>query len=104
MRPVGLIFDTQNPYEGIYVTRRLDLTTGENIALLGGPGGAVRPEPSPDGRYLAYVKRIQTETALMLYDRQTGRHELLSSELDHDQQEVWAVFWSLSKLRLDADQ
>ena len=82
----------KNPYEGIYVTRRLDLTTGENIALLGGPGGAVRPEPSPDGRYLAYVKRIQTETALMLYDRQTGRHELLSSELDHDQQEVWAVF------------
>ena len=82
----------KNPYEGIYVTRRLDLNTGENIALLGGPGGAVRPEPSPDGRYLAYVKRIQTDTALMLYDRTTGRHELLSSKLDHDQQEVWAVF------------
>jgi imidazolonepropionase-like amidohydrolase/Tol biopolymer transport system component len=82
----------KNPHEGIYVTRRLDLDTGENIALLGGPGGAVRPEPSPDGRYLAYVKRIQTDSALMLYDRRTGQNQVLYRELDHDQQEVWALF------------
>ena len=82
----------KNPHEGIYVTRRLDLETGENIALLGGPGGAVRPEPSPDGRYIAYVKRIQTDSALMLYDRQTGQNQVLYRDLDHDQQEVWALF------------
>ncbi len=111
----------KNPHEGIYVTRRLDLETGENIALLGGPGGAVRPEPSPDGRYIAYVKRIQTDSVLMLYDRQTGESQVLYRELDHDQQEVWAlfglypnfswtpdsesiVFWAKGKLhRIDVD-
>lgn len=111
----------KNPHEGIYVTRRLDLETGENIALLGGPGGAVRPEPSPDGRYIAYVKRVQTDSVLMLYDRRTGQNHVLYRELDHDQQEVWAlfglypnfawtpdsqsiVFWAGGKLhRVDAD-
>ena len=82
----------KNPHEGIYVTRRLDLETGENVALLGGPGGAVRPEPSPDGRYIAYVKRVQTDSVLMLYDRRTGKNQALYQDLDHDQQEVWALF------------
>jgi len=82
----------KNPHEGIYLTRRLNLESGEDIALLGGPGGAVRPEPSPDGRFIAYVKRVQTQSVLMLYDRKTGSNRPLYDGLDHDQQEVWALF------------
>ena len=37
----------------IFVIKRLDLERGETDVIVGGPGGAVRPTPSPDGKYLA---------------------------------------------------
>mgnify|MGYP003352084163 FL=1 len=40
----------------IYQIFRKDLRDGKVKAIAGGPGGAVRPVPSPDGRYLAFVQ------------------------------------------------
>ncbi|HLE86015.1 MAG TPA: amidohydrolase, partial [Thermoanaerobaculia bacterium] len=45
----GPVFEyNKDPNPGIYTIKRLDRETGETIDLLGGPGGAVRPTPSPD--------------------------------------------------------
>ncbi|MCM2679345.1 amidohydrolase family protein [Echinimonas agarilytica] len=82
----------KDPHKGIYSIKRKDLKTGETITLISGAGGAARPTVSPDGRYIAFVKRVDMETVLYLYDRQSGEQKALYSKLNHDQQEAWAIF------------
>ncbi|NNF59354.1 MAG: amidohydrolase family protein [Rhodothermaceae bacterium] len=82
----------KDPNSGIYAIKRLDRETGEVETLLSGPGGASRPQPSPDGRHLAFVRRVRTETVLFLYDLETGAQMPLFDGLSPDQQETWAVF------------
>ena len=60
--------------------------------ILGGPGGAARPQPSPDGRHLAFVRRVRDQTAIFLYDLETGAERPLVGGLSRDQQETWAIF------------
>ncbi len=76
----------------VYQVKRLDRQTGETASLITGPGGAASPEPSPDGRYIAYVHRIREKTALYLFDRQSGSQIMLTDTLEHDQQAAWAIF------------
>jgi len=75
----------------IFEIRRHDLQTGETESFVTGPGGAVRPTPSPDGRYLAFVRRIRAESALFLKDLESGREWPIYTALDQDLQEVWGV-------------
>ena len=82
----------KDPNRQIYVIRQLDRETGELQSLITGPGGAARPEVSPDGRHIAFVRRVRTKSVLYLYDRETGAHRPLWDGLDHDQQEAWAIF------------
>ena len=82
----------KDPNAGIYAIRRLDRETGELETILGGPGGAARPQPSPDGRHLAFVRRVRDRTALFLYDAETGAETPLTGDLSRDQQETWAIF------------
>jgi Tol biopolymer transport system component len=82
----------KDPNGQIYVIRRLDRETGELTNVITGPGGAVRPRVSPDGRHIAFVRRVRTESVLYLYDRQTGAQWPLFDGLSHDQQEAWAIF------------
>ncbi|HEX6939542.1 MAG TPA: amidohydrolase family protein [Longimicrobiales bacterium] len=82
----------RNPHAGIYAIKRLDRRTGEVETFLRGPGGAARPVLSPDGRTLAYVKRIGLKSVLVLHDIESGRERRLFDGLDHDQQEAWAIF------------
>ena len=42
----------------IYQIRRIDLSNGKIENVVSGPGGAVRPTPSPDGKYMAFVRRL----------------------------------------------
>ena len=57
----------------IFVIQRLDRETGEIETFVDGPGGAIRPTPSPDGRYLAFVKRTPAMvSALYLKDLESG--------------------------------
>src|SRR5690606_2875114 len=76
----------------IYAIRRLDRQTGELADLVRVQGGAARPQPSPDGTQLAFVRRIRENTALSLFDLETGEIRTLWDGLSHDQQEAWAIF------------
>jgi Tol biopolymer transport system component/imidazolonepropionase-like amidohydrolase len=82
----------KNPYETIYAINRLDLQTRESQRLVDLAGGAVRPQPSPDGRSLAFVRRVRDKTVLHVMDLASGRVRPLWDGLSHDQQEVWAIF------------
>jgi Tol biopolymer transport system component len=63
----------QNSNEQLFAIERYDLKTGERTTVAGGPGGAVRPAPSPDGRYLAYVKRERAKSKLYVKDLRSGQ-------------------------------
>ena len=78
----------------IYAIRRLDRETGELTDLVRLAGGAVRPQPSPDGRQLAFVRRIREKSVLSLFDLKSGETRTLWDGLSHDQQEAWAIFGS----------
>jgi Tol biopolymer transport system component/imidazolonepropionase-like amidohydrolase len=82
----------KNPHDVIYAIRRLDRQTGEVLDLVSTPGGAVRPEASPDGKRLAFVKRIREKSVLHTLDLESGEVKPLWDGLSHDMQEAWAIF------------
>ncbi|HEY5459728.1 MAG TPA: amidohydrolase family protein [Sphingomicrobium sp.] len=75
----------------IYVIQRLDRQTGEIETYVDGPGGAIRPTPSPDGKSLAFIRRVRYKSTIMLMDLKSGRITPLTDILDRDMQETWAV-------------
>ncbi len=81
----------KDPNGEIYAIQRLDRRTGAIERFVTGPGGAVRPTPSPDGRSLAFVRRVNYRTALVVRDLESGRDRVLDEGLDRDMQETWAV-------------
>lgn len=82
----------KDPNTQIYVIRRLDLETGDLKNVITGPGGAVRPQLSPDGEYLSFVRRVRDQTVLYLHRLATGQQWPVYTGLDKDQQEAWAIF------------
>ncbi len=88
----GEIFQYSKDVNGqIYVIQRLDRQTGEIEPYVTGPGGAVRPTPSPDGKTLAFVRRVRGKSNLMLLDIASGRISALTDQLERDMQETWAI-------------
>ncbi len=75
----------------IYVVFRLDREKGETEGFITGPGGACCPTPSPDGKLIAFVRRVRFQTCLFLRDIASGREWSISDKLDRDMQETWAV-------------
>ncbi len=73
----------------IFVVQRLDLETGVRDTFASGPGGAIRPTPSPDGTRLAFVKRVPGLTsALYLKDLESGKEWAIHRGLERDLQET----------------
>ncbi len=73
----------------LFAIRRFDRQEGETETLVSGPGGAVRPIPSPDGKYLAFVRRLpDMHSALYLRDLASGNESVLFERLDRDNQET----------------
>lgn len=81
----------KDPHAGIYVIKRLDRFDGRVDVFAGGPGGAVRPTPSPDGTALAFVRRVGTRTALVVQEVESGAERIAWDGLDRDMQETWAI-------------
>lgn len=53
----------RDPLEGIFAITRFDRETGEESRYISGTGGAVVPTPSPDGKYVAFIRRVKDRTA-----------------------------------------
>ncbi|MBS0262176.1 MAG: PD40 domain-containing protein, partial [Planctomycetes bacterium] len=75
----------------IYAVRRLNLQTGETDSYITGPGGACRPTPSPDGKEIAFVRRVGAKTGLHILEMESGRVRLVYDQLERDMQEAWAI-------------
>jgi Tol biopolymer transport system component/imidazolonepropionase-like amidohydrolase len=76
---------------GIYAIDRVDLRDQKTERIVSGPGGACRPVPSPDGRSLAFVKRVRYQTCLFVLDLASGQPRMVYDKLERDNQETWAV-------------
>jgi len=63
----------------------LDLPTGKVIRQTNARAGAVRPIPSPDGRWLVYGTRRNDETALRLRNLESGDERWFVLEAQRDQ-------------------
>ncbi len=92
MYPGGAFQYNKDPNKQIYVINRYDFNTGEIDRVTGGPGGAARPQVSPDGKKLAFVKRVRTNSVLYIHDLETGEEYPVYKDLSKDQQEAWAIF------------
>ena len=82
---------SRDPNSQIFVIQRLDRESGDAVRFVFGPGGSARPTPSPDGRSLAFVRRIRGKSTLMLKDVESGRETPLFDGLDRDMMETWSV-------------
>lgn len=76
---------------GIYAIDRLDRTTGRTERFIAGPGGACRPTPSPDGKRIAFVRRVRFQTTLFVQDLDSGLARPIYGDLERDMQETWAI-------------
>ena len=82
----------KDPNGQIYTIRRVDRETGKIKNIVTGPGGAVRPQVSRDGKSIAFIRRVRTKSVLYVHDLVTGQQRPIWDGLNKDQQETWATF------------
>ncbi|KGB54204.1 Amidohydrolase precursor [Sphingopyxis sp. LC81] len=88
----GAIFEyAQDSNTDLFHIERYSLEDGKVSTAASGPGGAVRPTPSPDGKRLAFVRREGTQSKLYVKDLASGTEKKVYDTLDQDVQETWAV-------------
>ena len=78
----------KNAVDSVFAIKRLELATGETETIVSGPGGAIRPTPSPDGKSLAYLKRrLGLVTQIWVKDLESGLERLVFDGYERDLQE-----------------
>lgn len=88
----GNVFEyNKDPNGEIYVIQRLDRETGETEEYVSGFGGSIRPTPSPDGKLLAFIRRVRGKSVIHLLDLRSGEEWPVYDGLDRDMQETWAI-------------
>lgn len=92
MYPGGSFQYNKDPNKQIYVINRYNLKTGKTERVTGGPGGAARPQISPNGEWLAFVKRVRAKSVLYLHNLKTGEEYPVYDKLNKDQMEAWCLF------------
>ena len=90
--PGGFFQYNKDPNSQIYVINRYDREEGNIERITGGPGGAISPTVSPDGKKLAFVKRVRTKSVLYVRDLETGIERPVYDNMSYDQQQAWAIF------------
>ncbi|WP_026317782.1 amidohydrolase family protein [Algicola sagamiensis] len=111
----------KNSVGNIFEIRTKNLETGEEDIVVSGAGGAIRPIESPDGKYLAYIRRVEMQSALFIKDLKSGKETQIYLGIDRDLQEAggsqgnapayaWTpdsdelVFWAKGKIhRIEID-
>jgi imidazolonepropionase-like amidohydrolase/Tol biopolymer transport system component len=81
----------KDPNGTIYAIIRRDLISGRERREVSVQGGSVTPQISPDGKTLAYVRRVRLKSYLFLRDLESGRDRQLFANVDKDLQEAWAI-------------
>lgn len=81
---------TPNMTNGLWNVYRFNRTTGEVVKLTTAPDGGLRPTLSPDGKHLAYARRLDARAQLYLRDLATGAERILTRDLSRDDQEAFA--------------
>jgi Tol biopolymer transport system component/imidazolonepropionase-like amidohydrolase len=81
----------KDPYGTIYAIVRRDLATGKEKTVASRPGGSITPRVSPDGKRLAFIRRVRLKTVLFVRDLATGVERPIWDGLERDMQEAWAV-------------
>jgi Tol biopolymer transport system component/imidazolonepropionase-like amidohydrolase len=92
MDPVPYFQYNKDPNGTIYVIRRLDLQTNEIRDIININGGACRPQISPDGKTIAFVRRVRGKSILSLFNLENDQIRHLWDGLNEDQQETWSLF------------
>ena len=88
----GVNFEyNKDPHGVIYAIIRRDLESGQERTFVARPGGSIAPRPSPDGKYLAFIRRVDLKSHLFLKDLTSGEEWSIFDRLDKDLQEAWAV-------------
>ncbi|MCO7226316.1 amidohydrolase family protein [Pleionea sp. CnH1-48] len=88
----GPIFEySKDSNQQIYEIFSIDRNSGDIEAFISGAGGAVRPTPSPDGKKMAFIRRIRNQSSIFLKDLTTGETHPVYQQLDRDMQETWAI-------------
>jgi len=83
----GAVFQYSKDSNGIiYRIKRLDTQSGEIINYVQSAGGSVRPTPSPDGKWLAFVRRVRNQSTLFIKDLTSGAERAVGSDLTLDRQ------------------
>lgn len=78
----------KNSVGSVFAIKKLELASGETTTVVSGPGGAIRPTPSPDGQSLAYLKRrLGLVTQIMVKDMESGHERLVFDGFERDLQE-----------------
>lgn len=88
----GFFQYNKDPLKQIFAIRRYDRQEGKIENITGGSGGACRPQISPDGKWLAFVRRVDTKTTLFVRNLATNEEYPIYDALDKDQQEAWTIF------------
>ena len=89
----GKVFEyNKDSNKEIFKIFRQDLNDGSVEPFVQGPGGAIRPTPSPDGKYLAFVRRVRNQSTLFLKNLETGAETAAWGQLERDLQESWSVY------------
>jgi imidazolonepropionase-like amidohydrolase/Tol biopolymer transport system component len=94
--PGGFFQYNKDPNNQIFAIRRFDREKGIIETVTGGPGGAVRPQLSSDGKTLAFIRRVRTKSVLFLRNLETGEEWPVYEHLSKDQQEAWTIFGSFT--------
>ena len=81
----------KDPNGLIYAIIQRDLATGHERRIVSVQGGSITPRPSPDGKLLAYIRRVRLQSKLYVRDLESGRDRVVFEHLDKDLQETWAV-------------
>jgi imidazolonepropionase-like amidohydrolase/Tol biopolymer transport system component len=88
----GKLFEyNKDPNTQIYAIKRLDRQTGKIVNFVTGPGGSIRPTPSPDGKSLAFIRRVRYKSTLFVKDIESGVERPIWDGLERDLQETWAM-------------
>lgn len=86
-----------------YQLATYDRDNGETERMTSRYGSAFTPTLSPDGNYLVYGSRYNTQTGLVLHDLKSGEEKWLAYPVQHDEQESIAPLGVLPAMSFTPD-